>query len=207
MVRPVALPSCPLLTSPRSGSHNSIHRFPAILFLPSTMSAASTSYEAELKDGSHVALRPLPSAATTGPDTITAENEVANHDAADMRRLGKDQELTRNFQQLSTLAFTTVIMATWETLLIVNYTALSNGGRPGFLYSYIWTIIGFAPIILSLAEMSSMYVPPAIELMICLSSSGLLQAADSITGPQSLRHRDIKSFLVIWPVRHRVFLF
>jgi choline transport protein len=77
-------------------------------------------------------------------------------DDEDMRRLGKTQELDRNFHWFHTLAFTTVIMATWEILLIVNNQALTDGGRPGFLYSYIWSILGFAPIVLSLAEMSSM---------------------------------------------------
>jgi choline transport protein len=77
-------------------------------------------------------------------------------DDEDMRRLGKTQELDRNFHWFHTLAFTTVIMATWEILLIVNNQALTDGGRPGFLYSYIWSCVGFAPIVVSLAEMSSM---------------------------------------------------
>jgi amino acid permease len=73
-----------------------------------------------------------------------------------MDRLGKKQEFKRNFRKFSTLSFTTIIMATYEVLLIANFQALTNGGRAGFLYSYIWTTVGFAPIIASLAEMSSM---------------------------------------------------
>jgi amino acid permease len=78
------------------------------------------------------------------------------NDALDMSRLGKKQEFKRNFRKFSTLSFTTIIMATYEVLLIANFQALTNGGRAGFVYSYIWTTVGFAPIIASLAEMSSM---------------------------------------------------
>jgi hypothetical protein len=77
-------------------------------------------------------------------------------DRKDMKRLGKEQEMRRNFQKFSTLSFTCIIMATYEVLLIANYQGLQNGGRAGFFWSYVWTFAGFAPIIVSLAEMSSM---------------------------------------------------
>lgn len=83
-------------------------------------------------------------------------NQSTANDVSDMERLGKKQEFKRNFRKASTLSFTTIIMASWEILLIANYQALTNGGRPGFLYSYIWSTVGFAPIVASLAEMSSM---------------------------------------------------
>jgi choline transport protein len=39
-------------------------------------------------------------------------------DQRDMQRLGKRQELIRNFRPLSALAFTALLQATWEFLLM-----------------------------------------------------------------------------------------
>ena len=39
-------------------------------------------------------------------------------DQRDMQRLGKRQELIRNFRPLSALAFTVLLQATWEFLLM-----------------------------------------------------------------------------------------
>lgn len=89
---------------------------------------------------------------------LLRKNEMGTtaDDDNDMRRLGKKQEMKRNFRKFSTLSFTCVIMGTWEVLLVANWQALQNGGRGGFFWSYVWTLVGFAPIIASLAEMSSM---------------------------------------------------
>jgi TRAP-type C4-dicarboxylate transport system substrate-binding protein len=39
-------------------------------------------------------------------------------DRNDMQRLGKKQELIRNFRPLSALAFTVLLQATWEYILV-----------------------------------------------------------------------------------------
>nr|POE49096.1 hypothetical protein CFP56_32246 [Quercus suber] len=39
-------------------------------------------------------------------------------DQEDMRRVGKLQELRRNFRLLSVLGFTAVLMCTWEAILL-----------------------------------------------------------------------------------------
>jgi choline transport protein len=77
-------------------------------------------------------------------------------DARDMQRMGKAQELRRNFKYISTLFFVTVLTATWEYLLIANTTGLVDGGRPGLFWTLIWSIAGMTFVTLSLAEMSSM---------------------------------------------------
>jgi amino acid transporter len=77
-------------------------------------------------------------------------------DARDMQRMGKPQELRRNFKYISTLFFVTVLTATWEYLLIANTTGLVDGGRPGLLWTLVWSIAGMLFVTLSLAEMSSM---------------------------------------------------
>ena len=77
-------------------------------------------------------------------------------DSANMRRMGKEQQLVRRFRILSTASFVAIATAAWE-FTIFNVTAgLANGGMPILLYSMIWNIIGFAPIYLSMAEMASM---------------------------------------------------
>ncbi|KAF1986462.1 putative GABA permease [Aulographum hederae CBS 113979] len=83
-------------------------------------------------------------------------DDAAVRDDRDMKRMGKQQQFRRNFRRFSTLSFVCVLTATWEFLLIANYSGLANGGRPGFFWSYVWSFLGFGVIIASLAEMSSM---------------------------------------------------
>ncbi|RAQ73426.1 amino acid transporter [Aspergillus flavus] len=77
-------------------------------------------------------------------------------DQRDMHRMGKKQELRRNFRLISTIGFTTCVMGTWEILLTTNTQGLKAGGRPGLFWSLIWAYVGQTFIVLSLAEMSSM---------------------------------------------------
>ncbi|KAK8927811.1 putative amino-acid permease [Metarhizium anisopliae] len=77
-------------------------------------------------------------------------------DAADMRRMGRSQELVRNFRMFSVASFAAVATAAWECAMFQITPALLDGGRPGLLYSTIWAIVGFTPIYLSMAEMASM---------------------------------------------------
>lgn len=77
-------------------------------------------------------------------------------DAANMRRMGKQQRLVRRFRVLSMASFVAVATAAWE-FTIFNLTAgLTNGGLPMLIYPMIWNFIGFCPIYLSMAEMASM---------------------------------------------------
>ncbi|KAL8819984.1 MAG: hypothetical protein Q9223_001689 [Gallowayella weberi] len=77
-------------------------------------------------------------------------------DRYDMTRIGKKQELLRNFQFISVLAFTTVILATWETVLYTISYGLVNGGLAGLIWTFIVAAIGMGTVVLSLAEMASM---------------------------------------------------
>jgi choline transport protein len=77
-------------------------------------------------------------------------------DSRDMHRMGKAQELRRSFKYYSTLFFVCVLTATWEFLLISNTNGLVDGGRPGLLWTLVWSMVGMGLIIASLAEMSSM---------------------------------------------------
>ncbi|KAF2003153.1 amino acid permease 2 [Amniculicola lignicola CBS 123094] len=78
------------------------------------------------------------------------------NDRVDMQRMGKVQELRRNYRPLSALAFTVIIQGTWEVLMTATYQGLVDGGPAGLIWSYIWTFIGASFIVASLAEMASM---------------------------------------------------
>jgi hypothetical protein len=77
-------------------------------------------------------------------------------DAANMRRMGREQELVRNFRLFSVASFAAVATSVWECAMFQISPALINGGRPGLIYSSIWNFIGFGPIYLSMAEMAGM---------------------------------------------------
>jgi amino acid transporter len=89
-------------------------------------------------------------------DVGTYDKGYTSKDQQDMQRMGKRQELIRNFRPLSALAFTALLQATWEFLLIANTQVLVCGGLAGFFWTYIWTFIGFGIVMTSLAEMASM---------------------------------------------------
>ncbi|UDD57211.1 hypothetical protein AFCA_004721 [Aspergillus flavus] len=73
-----------------------------------------------------------------------------------MWRVGRDQELNRNFRFLSVLGFSAVLMCTWEAVLFGSSNGLTNGGKGGMIYTYLGGLIGFSFVILSMAEMASM---------------------------------------------------
>lgn len=73
-----------------------------------------------------------------------------------MQRMGKVQELKRNYRPLSALAFTVILQGTWEVLMTATYQGLLDGGPAGLIWSFVWTWSGFSTVMLSLAEMASM---------------------------------------------------
>ncbi|TKA70810.1 hypothetical protein B0A55_07428 [Friedmanniomyces simplex] len=77
-------------------------------------------------------------------------------DQLDMQRVGKVQELRRNFRLISVLGFTAVLMCTWEAILFTASYILPNGGLAGMVWMYLVSLCGFAFAILSMAEMASM---------------------------------------------------
>lgn len=117
------------------------------------MSSANTSYN-DAKNEDNITVHTEPTSNTARDDEMGQVSQArtghgnSSKDNEDMRRLGKKQELDRNFHWFHTLAFTTVIMETWEILLIVNNQALTDGGRPGFLYSYIGVVWVLHPLCL-----------------------------------------------------------
>ncbi|KAI1083703.1 amino acid/polyamine transporter I [Whalleya microplaca] len=89
-------------------------------------------------------------------DVDHAFNCNTAQDTADMHRLGKNQELKRNFSLISTLGFISIYMATWEFVLLSLGLGLVNGGFGGLFWTFILTVTCYASVVASLAEMESM---------------------------------------------------
>ncbi|KAK4210261.1 amino acid transporter [Rhypophila decipiens] len=122
------------------------------------------------------------SSVTEDPE-VMGEREIGqddhgqtNQDRVDMSRMGKVQELRRNYRPLSALAFTVILQGVWEVLLTATYQGLVDGGSAGLIWSFVWTWTGMTTVIFSLAEMASMaptaggqyhwvseFAPPSIQ--------------------------------------------
>ena len=97
-----------------------------------------------------------PEVLEVGATDLPAEKAGTVYDQKDMARVGKQQELRRNFRFISILGFTAVLMSTWEAVLITAGYGLTNGGLAGLVWMYLITVVGFGAAILSMAEMASM---------------------------------------------------
>jgi hypothetical protein len=64
-----------------------------------------------------------------------------------------------------------------------------NGGKGGMIYTYLGGLVGFSFVILSMAEMASMYSFPMILIPRCTANGliGLQRPAANITGYLNLR--------------------
>ena len=89
-------------------------------------------------------------------DDAQRSSGYTRDDRHDMDRMGKRQELLRDYRPHSILSFCVVLQATWEFLLISITQGLTDGGLAGLFWTYVWTFLGFSLVIASLAEMSSM---------------------------------------------------
>ena len=80
----------------------------------------------------------------------------SHQDAVEMKRMGKDQQLIRNFKQLSIISFVGIATVAWELGMFVLTPGLVDGGRAGLIWNALWNFVGFGPVYLSMAEMASM---------------------------------------------------
>jgi hypothetical protein len=77
-------------------------------------------------------------------------------DRRDMARMGKVQEMRRNFSFIPIFGFAAVLMITWEAVFNSASYVLINGGLAGMVWMYMVTFFGFGAAILAMAEMASM---------------------------------------------------
>lgn len=76
---------------------------------------------------------------------ILATTKSTNDDLQNMRRMGKEQQLVRNFRVMSLAAFSALCTAAWEIGIFLVTPGLINGGRGGVVWSCLWSFIGFGP--------------------------------------------------------------
>ncbi|KAF2475067.1 amino acid transporter [Lindgomyces ingoldianus] len=77
-------------------------------------------------------------------------------DRQNMWRMGKVQELRRNFRFVSIFGFSMILMACWEIVLSTSGIGLTNGGTGGLIWTYLFSWMGFICVTISMAEMGSM---------------------------------------------------
>ena len=90
--------------------------------------------------------------------TIQEQKGGTRHDVYNMSRMGKRQELLRNFRFISIVGFVMVLQSTWESVLLAAQYGLINGGTAGLIWMTVGVIIGALCMIASLAEIASMLV-------------------------------------------------
>ncbi|OCT47673.1 putative amino-acid permease PB24D3.02c [Cladophialophora carrionii] len=87
---------------------------------------------------------------------LSPEKKGTVDDQRDMFRMGKHQELRRNFRFVSIFGFSMILMASWETILGTSIIGLINGGTAGMIWLFLVAWIGFLAVNTSMAEMASM---------------------------------------------------
>lgn len=68
---------------------------------------------------------------------IPKEKAGTRSDQRDMWRMGKAQEMRRNFRFVSIFGFTMLVMCSWETMLGTSIIGLINGGTAGLIVSIL----------------------------------------------------------------------
>ena len=90
--------------------------------------------------------------------TIREQKGGTRQDVCDMSRMGKRQELRRDFRFISIVGFVMVLQSTWESILLAAQYGLVNGGTAGVIWMTVGVIVGALCMIASIAEMASMLV-------------------------------------------------
>ena len=90
--------------------------------------------------------------------TILEQKDGTRQDVCDMSRMGKRQELRRDFRFISIVGFVMVLQSTWESILLAAQYGLVNGGTAGVIWMTVGVIVGALCMIASIAEMASMLV-------------------------------------------------
>jgi choline transport protein len=87
---------------------------------------------------------------------LTHQKAGTEKDRSDMHRMGKTQELRRNFSFIPTFGFSAVLMISWEAMLNATSYSIPNGGLPAMIWMYVVSLFGMGAAVVSMAEMASM---------------------------------------------------
>lgn len=104
----------------------------------------------------HGALPYFGSTPGEGLDHVDATYKSTLSDDRNMQRMGHKQELIRRYRVFSMVSFVTIATSAWCLNAFVITPAIVDGGVPSMIWSNVWCFVGYIPIILSMAEMSSM---------------------------------------------------
>ncbi|KAJ0426478.1 amino acid/polyamine transporter I [Aspergillus carlsbadensis] len=77
-------------------------------------------------------------------------------DQYDMSAMGRVQVLRRNFRFISILGFACTLICTWEVVLTLLASALTDGGTAGLIWGFVIVCAGFSLVFASIAEIASM---------------------------------------------------
>ncbi|ORY15012.1 amino acid/polyamine transporter I [Clohesyomyces aquaticus] len=91
-----------------------------------------------------------------GEDDIPSVKKGTVGDRQAMWRMGKVQELRRNFRFVSMFGFSVILLGTWEWSLSTSSLGLIDGGKAGLIWMFLIAFIGYIAVYLSMAEMGSM---------------------------------------------------
>lgn len=89
-------------------------------------------------------------------DPAASKKYGTQYDRRDMNRMGRRQQLRRNFRFLSIFGYAVILGSTWEFALVVAGISTLNGGPAGAIWLFFITCIGMFFVTLSMAEMASM---------------------------------------------------
>ncbi|KAK0770950.1 hypothetical protein LTS16_024933 [Friedmanniomyces endolithicus] len=93
---------------------------------------------------------------TSDADADYNEKSGDEYDQRGMVRMGKRQELRREFQFFSIFGFAVILGCSWEYVFINGVLSLPNGGTAGSVWMFLITCFGMFFVVLSMAEMASM---------------------------------------------------
>lgn len=122
-------------------------------------------------------------------DTAKDEFKSTSADAANMRRMGKEQQLVRRFRVLSMASFVAIATAAWELSSFNLTSALTNGGLPVLVYGVIWNFAGFCPIYPSMAPIAGAQYHWVSEF----APESLQRSLSYLTGTFSSSNRSLDS--------------
>ncbi|KAH7380206.1 amino acid/polyamine transporter I [Phaeosphaeria sp. MPI-PUGE-AT-0046c] len=89
-------------------------------------------------------------------DNAVKEKHGTEHDGLDMDRMGKLQQLRREFRFMSIFGYAVILGSTWEYSLVIIGISLNNGGPAGGIWMFLVVCFGMFFVMLSMAEMASM---------------------------------------------------
>ena len=145
-------------------------------------------------------MSPNPIVTAPNGETYELDHRKAGteEDRSNMHRMGKTQELRRNFSFIPTFGFYAVLMISWEAMLNATSYSIPNGGLPAMIWMYVISLFGMGAAVVSMAEMASMAPTSGGQYREFGRLNTRLSALERIanwrlqTGCQSLRRRNSK---------------